>query len=354
MQYDMHYYGTYAMAAAAGIPKEDAEIIANSAQFVDDQNFEQWAIAKSGEGIFGIATAHHPIDAGLRASVGASSKNADDSRAVWVPFHFLPGNDGNSFEEKLIARKDSSVANAMLDYYLKPETISAHQSHALHLIGIAAHVYADTFSHYGFSGISSDTNLVKVDSLEPHPSHSESILQHLKEQADRFQAIFTSTPKLGHGAVLTYPDGPYLKWSFEYQNGEPSARINSETFIQACEALHRRFAQFAAVYYAPNPRAPVVWQSIQEAVSTIIEKEGTGDERVGFWMDAMSSGALTGVRPPREYRAEEWSNEIAEFKREGDAQQFLSSNPYNFFSAADYHRSYILKRLLPSMGLTVG
>jgi len=352
MQYDMHYYGTYAMAAAAGIPKEDAEVIANAAQFVDDQNFERWAIAKSGEGIFGIATAHHPLEAGLR--VGERAENKDDSRAVWVPFHFLPGNEGTSFDERLIARKDSTVANAMLDYYLKPETIFAHQTHALHLIGVAAHVYADTFSHYGFSGISSDRNLIKTESLQPDPSHSEGILQHIKEQTDRFWAKVTSAPKLGHGAVLTYPDRPYLRWSFEYLNGDSSERINSATFVEACEALHRRFTQFAVVYYGTKARAPVAWPTIQETVSAIIKKEGTGDERVAFWMDAMSSGALPEVTPPRDYRAEEWSNEITEFESEGDAQKFLASNPYNFFSAADYHRSYVLKRLLPSLGLMVG
>jgi Family of unknown function (DUF6765) len=352
MQYDMHYYGTYAMAAAAGIPKEDAEVIANSAQFVDDQDFERWAIAKSGEGIFGIATAHHPLEAGLR--VGERAENKDDSRAVWLPFHFLPGNKGSSFEERLIARKDSAVANAMLDYYLKPETLAAHQSHALHLFGIAAHVYADTFSHYGFSGISSDRNLIKTDSLQPDPSHSEGILQHIKEQADRFWAKVTSAPKLGHGAVLTFPDRPYLRWSFEYQNGEPSKRINAETFVEACEALHRRFTQFAGVYYGKNALAPVAWQTIQGTVSAIIKKEGAGDERVGFWMDAMSSGALPGVTRPREYRAEEWSNEISEFESGVGGQKFISSNPYKFFSAADYHRSYVLKRLLPSLGLMVG
>jgi hypothetical protein len=42
MQYDMHYYATYAMAAAASIPKADAEVIATSAQFVDDQNITAW------------------------------------------------------------------------------------------------------------------------------------------------------------------------------------------------------------------------------------------------------------------------------------------------------------------------
>ena len=36
MQVDMHYYGTYAMARAAGLTKEKAKTIATAAQFVDD------------------------------------------------------------------------------------------------------------------------------------------------------------------------------------------------------------------------------------------------------------------------------------------------------------------------------
>jgi hypothetical protein len=33
MQEDMHYYGTYAIARAAGIPSGDAQVIAYAAQF---------------------------------------------------------------------------------------------------------------------------------------------------------------------------------------------------------------------------------------------------------------------------------------------------------------------------------
>ncbi|NQT09546.1 MAG: hypothetical protein HQ573_00015 [Desulfobacteraceae bacterium] len=36
MQIDMHYYGTYAMARAAGITRNAAKVIATAAQFVDD------------------------------------------------------------------------------------------------------------------------------------------------------------------------------------------------------------------------------------------------------------------------------------------------------------------------------
>lgn len=350
MQYDMHYYGTYAMAAAAGIPKVDAEIIATSAQFVDDQNFQRWAISKSGEGILGIATAHHPVEAGCRAAIHSMD---DDSRSIWVPFHFLPGNEGESFEARLIARKDSLVANTMLDFYLQDTTIAAHRQHALHLLGIAAHVYADTFSHYGFSGISSDENLIKPESLNPDPSHSVGILEYLAIQADKFKAKFASAPKLGHGAVLTYPDRPYLKWSFEYQNGGASVRNNPDSFVEACEALHRRFIQFSATYYGPKAQKPVEWPQIQDMVREIIKKEGSGDERVEYWLEAIRNGDLLDIELPKKYSPDDWSSEITKFEKEGGANILLSSNPYKFFSAADYHRSYVLKRLLPSYGLMV-
>jgi len=36
MQEDMHYYGTYAMARAAGLKVKDAKVVAYAAQYVDD------------------------------------------------------------------------------------------------------------------------------------------------------------------------------------------------------------------------------------------------------------------------------------------------------------------------------
>jgi hypothetical protein len=352
MQYDMHYYGTYAMAAAAGIPKADAEIIATAAQYVDDQNFERWAITKSGEGILGVATAHHPLDAGVRAL--SKWEGRDDSRLVWVPFHFLPGNQGTTFEQRLITQKNSKVANAMLDFYVSRETIEAHRAHALHLMGIAAHVYADTFAHYGFSGIPSDHNLITEDSLEADSSHSSGILDYVSEQASNFKAKFTGTPRLGHGAVLTYPDRPYLKWRFKYQDGTPSVRANPETYLEGCEELHRRFVQFSSAYYGNLARTPLGWQSIRSLVKDIIEKEGKGDERVDYWMNAMDKNYLPNVEPPQVYDDQTWSRELEEFEDDGSPEQFISSAPYRFFCAADYHRGYVLKRLLPGYGLMVG
>ncbi|MDX2503603.1 MAG: hypothetical protein QNL62_03885 [Gammaproteobacteria bacterium] len=43
---------------------------------------------------------------------------------------------------------------------------SVKNEYGLALMGIMAHVYADTFSHYGFSGVSSRNNKVDGSSFE--------------------------------------------------------------------------------------------------------------------------------------------------------------------------------------------
>lgn len=352
MQYDMHYYGTYAMAVAAGIPQNDAEALATAAQFVDDQNFQTLVTTKTGEGVLGIATAHHPLEAGVRAV--NLQRNSDDSRLVWTPFHFMPGNEGNTFHERLVAKKDSAVVNAMWDHYLKPSTIDAHRPHALLLVGIAAHVYADTFSHYGFSGIPSDKNAIVPDSLSIDDSHSLKIVSYITQKAEVFKAKFGGAPRLGHGAVLTYPDRPYLKWSFKYADERGACtRDNPAAFLEACEALYGRFKQFAAVFYGGS-RPPVAqWDDIKKAVKTIIETEGDADARANCWVAAMATGGLKMLPAPKKYSPEDWYSQIEAMEQAANDGTFVDSESYRFFSAAEYHRSFVLKRLLPSVGLMV-
>src|SRR4051812_21391001 len=210
MQRDMHYNATFAMAYAAGFDLADAHVVATSAQTVDDNNLTELHELESRQGVMGVATAHHPLDAGKRVLTGTE----EDSRVIWVPFHFLPGNEGHTFEQRLRCSKDSELARKMMGWYTEPETVAAHRAHALHLLGIAAHVYCDTFSHYGFSGIPSGMNDVDESTIQTDQAHSESILRYIRSKAqdfkERFVARVAGAVSLGHGAVSTYPDRPYL------------------------------------------------------------------------------------------------------------------------------------------------
>lgn len=89
------------MARTAGLKPEVCKTIATSAQFVDDNAASSHIEFLDGGRVDSQATAHH---------VGSVSNiDAEDQRQVWVPFHFLPGNEGKSFSERLICRMDSDI-----------------------------------------------------------------------------------------------------------------------------------------------------------------------------------------------------------------------------------------------------
>ena len=58
MQEDMHYYGTYAMARAAGLKVKDAKVVAYAAQYVDDSTANDSEVHKDG-GMFETTVSDH-------------------------------------------------------------------------------------------------------------------------------------------------------------------------------------------------------------------------------------------------------------------------------------------------------
>jgi hypothetical protein len=356
MQFDMHYYGTFAMAYAAGLDVADAAIVATSAQLVDDNNLTSLHRLQSGEAVMGVATAHHPVNAGLR-ELGIGGQN--DDRLIWVPFHFLPGNEGATFEERLVCRKNSAVAQQMVNYYTDAQTINSHRTHGLHLMGIAAHVYSDTFSHYGFSGIMSPLNSVDVAAIFVDSQHGKSILSYIADKAkdfyERFTAAVAGAVNLGHGSVATYPDRPYLKWGYTQVDGQKLVRDNPATFLEACEALHGVFRRFAVVYYGPAHAARADYSSIRATVQKVLATEADVDGRIAAWTDALAKGQLGEKVDCPKYSDSAWIDELlaAPSLQFNAKAGHVESNAYQFFAAADYHRNYVLKRLLSSAGLLV-
>ena len=190
----MHYYGTYAMARAAGLKKEVCETIATAAQFVDDNAEKESVEFRDGARLDVEATAHHTIN--------VKNLDREDQRQIWVPFHFLPGNEGDSYTQRLVCKKDSEIAQEVIKFNLS----LLDQPFALPLVGITAHVYADTFSHYGFSGVSSRANKIVNDSIEFH-SLDPKIEEYIKDKAKEFESNY---PKEGvffgilHSPVYTF------------------------------------------------------------------------------------------------------------------------------------------------------
>lgn len=345
MQLDMHYYGTYAMARAAGIKPEYAQIIATAAQYVDDSNSTEIEL-RDGVFLACSATAHHPVD--------AHNVDPHDQRLVWIPFHFLPGNQGNSLKERLVCQIDSDVAHQTINNALN----YAGESYGPMLMGVVAHTYADTFSHYGFSGISSEINEVRTDSILPKIS-SANVLKYVKTKADDFfeksMAGTANLLKLGHGGVATYPDRPYLRWDFHYSDGRHSGvRDNRATFLQACEKLHELFRRFGeASPTCIDERSFVPFEQIQASVKAVLAHEGTLDERIAAWQTSAAKGLLfNGASEIPAYKTDGFETELAQLK-DYSSQEVEETFLFRFFQAAKRHRDFVLYELFPRHGLQV-
>ena len=375
MQLDMHYYATYAMARAAGIEPDDARIIATSAQFVDDNVARSHVTFRDGSRIDQEATAHHPID--------LSNRDDRDQRRVWVPFHFIPGNEGDSYTERLKCRMDSPIVQELRDHHLT----YADRGFALHLLGITAHVYADTFSHYGFSGVSSRGNKVDNSSFRFHEEVEEAddataplspqMRNHVTEKADRFfrdrgdhggllinvKSWFAEelSGALGHGSVATLPDRPYLVWSFDYERpdavaGGRSIRNNPVTYLAGCGALHDMFRRFAAM--RADGRAgsdgrdfDAIARRVQDVLLVQADKAG----RIAAWQDAARSGEVfgSGDETIPEYDGQAWNGQWEELDGKEDNEAAMDLPVWLFYRAASLHRIYVLRDLLPKHGLIV-
>ena len=360
MQIDMHYYGTYAMARAAGLKKEASKIIATAAQFVDDNAEKESVEFRDGGRLDAEATAHHAVD----------RKNIDreDQRKIWVPFHFLPGNKGNSYTERLVCRMNSQILKDMLEFNIS----RVHEDYALPLMGITAHVYADTFSHYGFSGISSRRNKIVNDSFT-FPQLEKKMEKHLNEQAKKFRENYPAedgwldnikswfaeklSGALGHGAAVTYPDRPYLNWKFIYEEPESESplRSNPATFLEGCHALHDLFRKVAEARPEFAEGKFMKFAAIENTVKDIIYLQAPKKGRIKAWRDAAKRGDLfaAGQENIPEYNAESWHNERDRLKRTKESHLARQTSIFRFYQAASVHRVHVLRHLLPSHNLVV-
>ena len=261
----------------------------------------------------------------------------------------------------MICRKNSAVARQMMDFYTDQASVDAHRPHALHLMGVAAHVYCDTFAHYGFLGIDSHLNSVDLNSIQPdEAAHTEGLAaylrQHVTDFLDRFELEIASLTPIGHGSVGTSPDQPYLRWRYTYidREGNPGATVtrnNPADYLEACQALHQYFHQFANAYYGPTQCVP--FTSIAPTLTKIIACHGIADQRIAEWMAAMHANQLGPATPPTKYDPERWINTMMNASKLVTDDGSDIAHAYNFFAAASYHQNYVLKRLLPEVGLYV-
>lgn len=369
MQIDFHHGVTYLCARLAGFTAREANVIAYSAQYVDDAT-NSGSITFDNDMMYArISSAHKMLD--------HRNMNQLADHQVWLPFHFLPGNDGNSapetippidsegFIHRCICRPNSLVAKEMM-----ADVIRRHaRPYALHRLGIAAHVYFDTWAHQGFVGFQHAVNSASnIEADDAH--HKKPILQRLK---DFFQDDWDETVSdfvgnvlpLGHGAVLSYPDRPYLKWSYTNGHGEHVERNNPKDFFEAATELFQmfcRFRKFAAqgeqVFGHSEVPPTGAFELLQASISEIRDEDA--EVRHQCWLDLIGNGRF-GFAEQVSYVPKgvgSWKHAALGTEADGADEgvyaytpKFLSSDWKLFHDALQAHRLYILNELLPRFGL---
>jgi hypothetical protein len=353
MQIDFHHGVTYVVARLAGFEHEDASIVAYCAQYVDDAINSGLIRFDNGAIFTRISSAHKMLD----------YRNFQELAIhhVWIPFHFLPGNGGKpagedpegKFIEKLICRPNSHVAQQMVR-----ECIQRRESaYSLHRLGITMHVYVDTWAHQGFAGVNHRVNEAKK-LLDENDQPDRNLMDRLKNY------FVSEALPLGHGAVLSHPDKPFLRWGYINGRGEKISRNNPEDFLEAadnmCKAMQR--------YLKGDPDAivpglPAPDKSLIALMLTNI-KDVKGTVRHQKWISAISQGQFSFGAANINYIPKgksSWKylalgtespvdkdNEIFPYH-----PSFLVSNWKLFHDALQAHQFYIIHDLLPQYGICV-
>lgn len=285
MQIDLHLSGTYVVARLAGFSHNEASTIAQAAQLVDDSNNKGTITFDNGKTYEGIASAHTNFD------VVHNSENVEDYQ-IWVPFHFLPGNNGAPanasqsvpLHQRLVCTPDSPITR---DMWNECRATQANPN-ALHRLGITAHVYCDTFAHQMFVGFRHHVN---------HVAHIEHILPADSGVMERFKSLVADELDLGHGGALTDPDLPYLEWRYINGYGQDRTISNPEVYITAVQRL---FSQF--IYYLGRDKNIAIGASDLATMEELIRsvRDENPKLRNQVWLGAIRDGSFSFGKPSDE------------------------------------------------------
>jgi len=160
---EFHYYVTYLTALKAGFKREKAEIIATSAQLVDDNVEINLIENQKGE-----------IYKTYISQTANILKPKEELFRIYPIFHFIPG-DPFAFSAQrkdgimhlLNTTPDNDNARFLME--------SALDSNNLYRIGIAAHAYTDTWAHQNFTGYYSSFNGLSgvLEKVTPNIGHAD-------------------------------------------------------------------------------------------------------------------------------------------------------------------------------------
>lgn len=366
MQIDFHLGVTYILARMSGFSPFEANTIASSSQYVDDAVNSGTILFQNHSAYEFRASAHKMLD----------YRNFEElaNHHVWIPFHFIPGNEVrhtslDPLAQKLVCRPNSPVAQDIV----KSAVTNFNKAFGYHLLGVTTHAFVDTWAHQGFAGINHRLNKVS-EIYDGEGALDESMMNYRKKYYRRnpFRKFYDwirskfvgEYSPIGHGTVLSYPDLPYLRWSYQDWNGQIIQRNNPADYMQAVQHVLDFYQQVRQTHGLPLVKIfDQDLKKVRELIETIDDEEG--EQRLAKWRDHILCGSFQFGTDVWKYSPEgpdSWLSEAFEdfylnddfeFKNVPYKEEFLKSNWKLMHDALLFYRFTVLHDVLPRYQICV-
>ncbi|MBN1500081.1 MAG: hypothetical protein JW982_08000 [Spirochaetes bacterium] len=250
MEISSHYYGILALCLSKNVKFEIAKRIAFASFYVDDAKTDVFIFDRkykdplfdnkeSFSRLLNVSTCH--------AYQQLKSFNYHSMVTATVPFHYFPGCQGENFDKKLRCKPNPPVLEKMIRKTAAEKTFNPEK------FGMLLHVYADTFSHQGFSGLLSTVN--DISEYRPGAWYDRVFNLTRKISSSGFEKLFDYVmPAYGHMQVFFSPDNPSEKWSYRYDAAEHCTGDIQETRIDNCERYSEAFKAVSDILDAVKDR----------------------------------------------------------------------------------------------------
>lgn len=275
MDIEFHYYITCIIALRAGFPLKDANTIAYACQYVDNNTR-----------VFRLNQGKVDEYSNYISQTSNITKPQKELMRIYPIFHFMPGTK-NEIQCDSAMRRDGKfhVLNTVPDNSNARTALrAALESDDLYRIGIASHMFADTFAHQNFVGYYESFNSMKG-------------------------LLEKTIPNVGHADAKHEPDWPAHVWTDKRLVRRNTKIENRERFLSAAarlfEEYRRHLAQGPEDMKVNGDRDSLVAE-IKEAIGDCDNNNDGRNNRIAHYRIALGEGVNV-----KEYDKDAWFKSAA-------------------------------------------
>lgn len=245
MDINFHYFAVKTLAVKAGFPEEEAQIIAEFSQYVDDFNrlfkleCDNIPDYMTKDSVFAsnfiVGKELKPVTTGFSDIIdNANIALSDGPKFIVSPFHFIPAQVANDYTNiaTVPAKMDShsiitDLVIGTINLY-KSAGNSDEKTKSLVQLGLYLHIFADTYAHQGFSGYRSNINNKKITQYTRTGDSGKASIK---------TNIYRALPSVGHANVGHFPDLTNYAFVMQDYNNNTITRDNTLIFLTAAQEI---------------------------------------------------------------------------------------------------------------------